>query len=208
MNERVKHILLDGLILFTVSTTLVVIANEGFAMLKEKGAKDSEVVNAINDASVAKLREHLAANPAAASEVDTHGRPPLAIAAYSNIADPKVRSELDVKRAGMIPELVAKGAIIDAKDHDGWSPLMWAAWSDMPKTAAVLIENGASPATADKHGNTALILAARRGNVEIVRLLATTGDSSAALEQAKTGLDEYPEKKAAYHAIIPMLEKK
>jgi ankyrin repeat protein len=205
--NKIRVIIEDGLILFLVSTVLVVVADMGFSKLKGKTPKDDPIVTAIVQGNATSLAELVKPGESVTEKADAHGRTALMRAAYANIDADKLRDETDGKRAPMIQLLVSNGAKIDTKDNDGWSPLMWAAWSDMPKTAAVLIENGASPATADKHGNTALILAARRGNVEIVRLLAATGDTRAALEQAKTGLAEYPEKRAAYHEIIPMLEK-
>lgn len=127
-------------------------------------------------------------------------------AAYANIDGRKLLQETDTKREPIIQLLISNGAKVDARDKDGWTALMWAAWSNLPKTAAMLMKNGASPGTTDKRGNTALTLAARRGNVEIVRMLASSGGFKAAIEQAKAGMAEYPDRKPDYETIIALLD--
>lgn len=206
--NKMKVILVDGLILFAVSTVLVIIADQGFSKLKGKTPKDDPIVTAIVQDKPELLADLVKPGPAVTEKTDEHGRTALMRAAYANIDGRKLLEETDTKREPIIQILISNGAKIDAKDHDGWTALMWAAWSDLPKTAAMLMKNGASPGTTDKQGNTALTLAAKRGNVEIVRMLVPNTDTKVALEQAKAGMAEYPDKAAAFREIISMLEAK
>ena len=206
--NKIKVILVDGLILFAVSTVLVIVADQGFSKLKGKTPKDDPIVTAIVQDKPELLADLVKPGSAVTEKTDEHGRTALMRAAYANIDGRKLLEETDTKRGPIIQILISNGAKIDAKDKDGWTALMWAAWSDLPKTAAMLMKNEASPAAVDQHGNTALTLAAKRGNVEIVRLIASNTDTKAALEQAKAGMAEYPDKAAAYKEIISILQAK
>lgn len=214
MKASIKHILTDGLILFTVSTVLVVVADMGFKQLKEKGVKESAIVNAIHSGKSETLGKVLAEDPKSIAERDAHGRSPLSIACYSNIGDLKVLAELDATRAAMIPDLITAGADIDHPDSDLWTPLMWASWSGLANTCEVLIEKNASVSSADRLGNTALMLAARRGNATIVETLLKHGadkapanrDGRNALDQARLGLIELPGRGPEFQRILTALQ--
>lgn len=203
--NKMLVIFVDGLILFVVSTVLVIVADQGFSKLKGKTPKDDPIVTAIVQDKTELLAELVKPGSAVTEKTDEHGRSALMRAAYANIDGKKLLEETDTKREPIIQLLISNGAKIDAKDKDGWTALMWAAWSNLPKVAAMLIKNEASPVTTDKQGKTALTLAARRGNVEIVRLLAPNGGAEAAIAQAKAGMAEYPGKKADYEAILTLL---
>ena len=90
---------------------------------------------------------------------------------------------------------------------------MWASWSGLGKVAARLLDKGASLQFADAQGNTALIIAAQRGNAEIVKALLAKGADMAvrnragqsALDAATTGLAQYPDKARGYQAILAQL---
>lgn len=213
MNANLKHILTDGLILFTVSTVLVVLADKGFSQLKEKGVKDSAIVNAIHSGNPEAVNGVLAKTPKCVEERDPHGRSPLIIAAYTNEGDPKSRSATDTARAAMVPELISAGADVDHADSDQWTPLLWAAWSGLPKTCEALVTKGAKVTSTDVRGNTALMLAARRGNAEIVKLLldhgadraATNRAGKSALDLARIGSGEHAVNEDAFQRIIEAL---
>ncbi len=79
----------------------------------------------------------------------------------------------------MVDLLAKKGASIDARDDDGWTPLMWASWSGLTRVATALIKLGATTNLADHRGNTALTIATQRGNTEIVKLLLAAGTNRA-----------------------------
>lgn len=61
----------------------------------------------------------------------------------------------------LIKDLLYSGADIQAKDHDGWTPLMFAArYQENPEVTNLLVKSGAVISTQNKHGINALKLAA------------------------------------------------
>lgn len=206
--SKLRIIITDGLILFAVSTVLVVVADMAFSQLKGKTPKDDPIVTAITQADTAVLTSLAKVGPTMTGKTDQHGRTALMRAAYANLDNTTRLTEIDDKRAAMIPLLLTNGAPLDAKDNDGWTALMWAAWSGLPKVATELLKNGADQAPADPQGNTAIALAARRGHVEVVRILAGTTASQTVIDQAKAGMAEYPDKQSAYKEIISLMSPK
>jgi hypothetical protein len=67
--------------------------------------------------------------------------------------------------------LIDNGADVNAKDNDGWTALMYAAFSGYTETAEVLIDNGADVNAKDNDGLTALMIAEGNDQTEIVNLL-------------------------------------
>lgn len=61
-------------------------------------------------------------------------------------------------RPAVVKALLAAGADVNAVDHFGYTPLLYAATIDFgdPATAAVLLKAGADPNIKDKKGSTAL----------------------------------------------------
>lgn len=218
MNQKLKLILADGLILFVISSIIAIGIQQSIKAVKKKGAEDDPIVTAVlqgNTDDVARLAK---AGVKQTNMVDDFGRTSLMRAAYVNFADPEQTAEADKKRPPMVTLLLNEGAALNAKDHDGWTALMWASWSGLAKVADTLLERGADIAVADKMGNTALIIAARRGNVEVVKsLLAKGADKSVrnmasltALEAAELGLKEHPKtfyegRQEAYQQTISAL---
>ena len=90
--------------------------------------------------------------------------------------------------------LVSKGADVNAKDDDGFTPLMQAMlMGNDNKPAApiveILVANGADPNAQDKQGNTPLILASERGVLEAAQALVAKGaDINAKNNQGWTAL--------------------
>jgi ankyrin repeat protein len=216
--NKLRTILLDALILFAVSTVFVALADRAFSGLKGKIPKDDPVVTAIGQGDLKGLENVIAEleqNPklSVATQTDEHGRTALMRAAYANLADPDKLKDADTKRVAMAALLLTKGARLDAVDHDGWTALMWAAWSGLPQVAGQLLNSGANHAPADHQGNTALILAAQRGEAEIVKaLLAKGADKSAtnkagqnALAAAETGRRQHASSPEKYAAVIAAL---
>lgn len=74
-----------------------------------------------------------------------------------------------------IQELLQSGIDINAKDKDGWTPLMYAASKKATDIAKILIEAGADLNATDNCGWTALMDAVDRNSIDIVRLLIDAG---------------------------------
>jgi ankyrin repeat protein len=214
-------ILLDGAILFAVSIALAQTTN--FVFLGLKGPKDNPIVTSIEQGKLdglAKTLDKLAKESGANAigQADEHGRSALMRACYANLANDRDLAELDGTRVPMVALLLDRGADINLRDNDDWTPLMWAAWSGLPKVADTLLARGAEVATADRQGNTALIIAARRGHADIVKALLAKGADkthrnkagATALATAERGLAEHPPRfykarQDRYHATITAL---
>ena len=74
-----------------------------------------------------------------------------------------------------VQALLAKGADVNAKDNDGFTALMWAAFYDRTETVQALLAKGADVNAKENHGATALMGAKRKGHKEIVRILKQSG---------------------------------
>ena len=64
--------------------------------------------------------------------------------------------------------LLAGGAQVN---HDGWTPLHYAAFAEQPEMVALLLSKGAQADARAPNQQTALMLAAKTGNLAIARLL-------------------------------------
>lgn len=221
-------IIKDGIILLTI-TTVFVLGVSQFAKSLKKTTESNPVIVAINQNNTAGIADALSdasfkRDPKTASSLqefakkltnasDDQLRTPLMWAAYYNTSNLKSQNEVDEKRAPMIDTIIQSGAEIDARDEHGWTPLMWASWSGLTKTATRLIELGANTQIADYKGNTALMLAALRGNTEIVEFLINRGvdrnfatlHGKTAKDFAQKGITEHPTKAAEYQKILSIL---
>ena len=70
-----------------------------------------------------------------------------------------------------VKELLTKGADINLKNRQGWTPLHAAVWNQKQDIAKLLIEKGADVNVKDRSNRTALQFAADTGQKEIVELL-------------------------------------
>lgn len=156
---------------------------------------------------------------------DQFGRTPLMWSAYVNFSDAKtsakeadgkdgqklsLRDEADGKRLPIVSALISFGAEVNAKDNDGWTPLLWASWSGLPQVVEELVAKGADVSVRDAQGNSALGLAAQRGNVAVVKMLLDKGAKPSeqdrqVLEKAKA---EYPRRHAVYEEILGLMAQK
>ena len=205
----------DAVILLAGSTLFVVVINGAFSPLEKRVARESDpIVTAVVQNNAESVRRLLDGG-AGTGIRDPFGRTVLMRVGYANYSDSKLIAETDAKREPMVGLLADKSARIDAHDHDGWTPLMWASWSGLPRVAGALLKLGAAIDVPDRRGNTALTLAAQRGNAKIVELLlaaganraAATVEGKTALDLARLGLEEYPARKAGYNEIITGLQR-
>lgn len=120
---------------------------------------------------------------------DLTGRTPLMWAVYANFNDPSKALEKDRERLFYVDALLkAPGIRSQAVDADGFTALHWAAWSGMPRCCERLVKEGGLDVNAkDSKGYTPLMLAALRGNVEVVSFLLNSGaDASLVNERGET----------------------
>ena len=71
--------------------------------------------------------------------------------------------------------LLDRGANVNARDHEDWTPLHLAAYNGRPRFARMLLEHGAAINSPDEDGKTPLHSASENGQVEIVLLLLEYG---------------------------------
>lgn len=109
------------------------------------------------------LKRH--ANPDVRNRV---GDTPLMLAAYSG-------------KQGAAEQLIAAGAQID---HEGWTPLHYAVFAEKPGMVSFLLGKGAKVNAPAPNGQTALMLAAKNGNVEITKILLQAGADTSLKDQA------------------------
>eukprot|EP00762_Andalucia_godoyi_P003654 ANDGO_00632.mRNA.1 Ankyrin repeat and KH domain-containing protein mask len=84
---------------------------------------------------------------------------------------------------------VSKLEVLDAKDHQGRTPLLIAAYMGFTKIASILLNAGASKDLVDGEGNTPLLVAAEIGNIELVEtLLSRKADPTAVNHRGRTFL--------------------
>ena len=62
--------------------------------------------------------------------------------------------------------------LIDAADHDGQTPLMFAAARDQTNAISVLLQRGASHSLRDSEGKTAADIAQEAGHLQAATLLS------------------------------------
>lgn len=232
MNRKLKLLLADGLILFVMSSVIAIGVQQSIkALKKDKGASDDPIVTAMLQDNLDEVTKLVAKGPEMTNPKDDLGRSALLRTAYVNLSRPSPPSAATVfinrvfsamgvgpvisEEAGIDPHIHADerrlkfatllldhGAKVDSVDNDGWTALMWAAWSGLSNVANLLVERGCPLNAADRQGNTALIIAAQRGNHEIVEILVTKhADLSlrnraglTALEAAERGLRAHPAK--------------
>ncbi|WP_042168397.1 ankyrin repeat domain-containing protein [Paenibacillus gorillae] len=96
---------------------------------------------------------------------DSRGRTPIMAAVHGN-------------KPETVRALIEAGADINLQDNRKDNPFLYAGAEGLSEILQILIEAGADPAMTNRFGGTALIPAADRGHVDIVRmLLADSGVS-------------------------------
>jgi len=147
------------------------------------------------------LSEGMAANADFVNTGDLTGRTPLMWAVYTHFNDPNKALQKDDTRLFYVNALLNTPGIDPRKtDNDGFTALHWAAWSGLRRCSAKLIdEGGLDINAADSFGYTPLMLAALRGNAEVVRLLLQKGaDVSLKNAHGQTAADLATNSESAY----------
>jgi len=67
--------------------------------------------------------------------------------------------------------LASSPTVINCKDDDGWTPLLFASMSGSMELVEILLERGADPNAGDEHGTTALMEASFMGHTSTVWIL-------------------------------------
>ncbi len=132
---------------------------------------------------------------------DLTGRTPLMWAVYAHFNNPKRALSKDLERLYYVRALL-KTPRIEASltDKDQFTALHWAAWSGMPYCTLELLTAGLEIDARDSHGYTPLMLAALRGNAEVVEILLQRGaDASLKNEDGQSALALVTESENAYN---------
>lgn len=74
-----------------------------------------------------------------------------------------------------VKAIIEEGADVNAKDSDGSTALMWAAWRNELDTAKLLIQNGADVNAKDSKAVTALMYASEKNSHHVAKLLMEKG---------------------------------
>ena len=112
---------------------------------------------------------------------------PPADASIELLIDAAIRGDLKSLRAAL-----AQGIHPDAKDNDGDTALMLAAYNGHVDIVAALLEAKADLWIKDRGGKTATDLAVSKGNVEVVRLLEQVRSSRPQKRAAQKEADQKP----------------
>ena len=98
------------------------------------------------------------------------------------------------KKPASLESLLKKGADINGRDDDGFTPLMWAAASGNEECTKLLIKKHAPLESKDKQGSTALLNAAGMGAVMTVKMLLDKGADMAARDERVYGIAQSSKK--------------
>lgn len=108
-------------------------------------------------------------------KVSKENKEPTALIAF--LSGPEIRFGERSSNHILLNALIDNGANINAKDSDGKTVLMWAAWMDTQDPFNTLLIKGADVNARDKHEPTLLMIAANGGhdNLRIAKALLDNG---------------------------------
>lgn len=126
-------------------------------MTNTQNQSQSNLINAVSDRDIKLVREILSSKPDLEIK-DKKGRTALMIAAYNH--DNKI-----------VELLIAAGADVNAQDNLQNSPFLYAGAEGNIVLLKMGLENGANFSVYNRYGGTALIPAAEKGHLEVVKIL-------------------------------------
>lgn len=198
-------IITDMLILMVVMGALGYLCNLAMKPFEAVAPTDSLVSlirkgKGAEDAFQRELSEGMKLYPNFVNERDLTGRTPLMWAVYANFNNPQRALSKDLERLHYVRALLkTPGIEAHLSDKDGFEALHWAAWSGMPYCSLELLGAGLDINKQEDSGYTPLMLAAQRGNAEVVEILLKRGaDTSLKNENGKDALTLASEAEAAY----------
>ena len=138
---------------------------------KEEALRESEAKKAEEERRRAELQRQIEAQKAVTAEKTKPAPTPKhpIISDYDFIALCKLGNPRSVEEA------IKNGTNVNAKDNDGWTALMRAAWEDHAEVVEVLLKHGADVNAKNNKGMTALMWAAQRGYADVAEVLLKHG---------------------------------
>src|SRR3989304_8971888 len=118
--------------------------------------------------------------------------------------DEEPRKEVRAGRYKLAEKLLENSEVNpDSRDAEGWTALMHAAHSEGPHLVQLLLKAEAALDLVNRDGETALVVAVKRGNVEAARQLLMAGaDVKPKDARDRTALDWAGEEKRTYLSPI------
>jgi len=228
-NVNYKAILKDGLILMIAGLVFAFVVKLGFDQLRGD-VEESPLVSPIIQDNIDKMKEIIGKDAKTVNQQDEQKRTPLMWVAYLNYGDRDLitkkskskkddgteveKPSLEEKRLEMTKLLLSSGADVKPVDEDGWTALIWAAWTGMPTVVEELVKAGSDVNALDNKKQSALMIAAQRGNDKVVELLINAGadktlknaDGKGAEDLANEYMVQFSNRKENYEAVIKALK--
>ncbi|KAG9329486.1 hypothetical protein JZ751_004495 [Albula glossodonta] len=144
-----------------------------------EGVSNLEVCNLAYTGNFEELKKCILSNKSLASKTDQDHRTALHWACSAGHSDiVYFLLDLGVGRDEIVRALINKGAQINSVNHNGCTPLHYAASKDRYEIAVMLLENGADPNVTDKLESTPLHRASAKGNYRLIQLLLSQSAST------------------------------
>lgn len=143
----------------TAALLVCTLANPAWAQSPAASARERELISAAERGNAAAVRDALAQG-ARIDARDERGRTALMAATHA-------------RRADLVRALLAAGADVDIRDDRLDNPFLYAGAEGLLDILQLTIDAGADPRLTNRFGGTALIPAAERGHVDVVRELLT-----------------------------------